>query len=49
MKQTLIEVRCSYAEDGKRLPQLLEESFRLYVCRSLNLAQGVCREGGRED
>ncbi len=35
MKQKEIVVRCVYSEGETRLPQLMEESFRLFVRRAL--------------
>ena len=35
MKQTLPTVHCVYTEAEKSLPELLEESFRLYLIRIL--------------
>lgn len=35
MKQTVPTVHCVYTEAEKSLPQLLEESFRLYLIRIL--------------
>lgn len=39
MKQTLPDVKCCYSDTGKSLPELLEESFRLYLIRSLALPE----------
>ena len=35
MKQTLPVVHCTYTEAEKSLEELLEESFRLYLVRTL--------------
>ena len=35
MKQNLPVVKCCYADADKTLPELLEESFRLYLIRVL--------------
>lgn len=32
-------VNCCYADTGKTLPELLEESFRLYLIRALASAE----------
>lgn len=36
MKQTLPVIHCIYTEAEKRLEELLEESFRLYLVRAVH-------------
>jgi len=46
MKQEGIVVHCICAENGKSLEELLEESFRLYLVRRLELLPDrSCSEG----
>lgn len=37
-KNQALTVQCVYAETGEPLPRLLEEAFRLYLIRVLDLA-----------
>ena len=39
MRQDLPVVRCVYTEREKRLAELMEESFRLYLVRILAMAE----------
>ncbi len=35
MKNSEISVRCTYSDDGPGLAELIEESFRLFLIRTL--------------
>ena len=43
MGEKTVAVSCAYDPEGPALPEILEESFRLYLIRSL--AEGEGKEG----
>ena len=44
MKQTKVTMQCIYAENGKTLSQLLEESFKLYLIQNFEISNHSARQ-----